>query len=273
MALSVCFRPRSNTYATNAFPLSVSFFCLLCSALSTNDSLLEVYSLVYVSVSGVLIVSHSSHSLQFIHNCVVSEMKEWKFMPCVLEEWTLMIHVAKKLDNTSEMADIATSDACVHWHQQSAPLDTPQGLLLRFFFFPSRRYISDKQKTEEAFLEFCCLKQNKKTRLVVDQQLLVYVAEKYEEPSLFGRAFRSSPEVFVSKRLQCWRKGKAKGMEKEHVSIHFRTCLIAQLFSLQFPSLRNGWHLYISIIFQAALLHDEHKTRYLRNPEPFLSTC
>lgn len=114
MALSVCFRPRSNTYATNAFPLSVSFFCLLCSALSTNDSLLEVYGLVYVSVSGVPIVSHSSHSLWFIHNCVVSEMKEWKFMPCVLEEWTLMIHVAKKLDNTSEMADIATSDACVH---------------------------------------------------------------------------------------------------------------------------------------------------------------
>lgn len=114
MVLSVCFRPRSNTYAINAFPLSVSFFCLLCSALNTNDSLLEVYGLVYVLVSGVPIVSHSSHSLWFIHNCVVSEMKEWKFMPCVLEEWTLMIHVAKKLDNTSEMADIATSDACVH---------------------------------------------------------------------------------------------------------------------------------------------------------------
>lgn len=153
------------------------------------------------------------------------------------------------------------------------PFGHTPGIAVEVFFFPSRRYISDKQKTEEAFLEFCCLKQNKKTRLVVDQQLLVYVAEKYEEPSLFGRAFRSSPEVFVSKRLQCWRKGKAKGMEKEHVSIHFRTCLIAQLFSLQFPSLRNGWHLYSSIIFQAALLHDEHKTRYLRNPEPFLSTC
>lgn len=90
------------------------YFCLLCSALSTNGGLLEVYGLVYVLMSGVLIVSHSSHSCWFIHNCVVSGMKEWKFMPCVLEEWTLMIHIAKKLDNTSETADIATSDACTH---------------------------------------------------------------------------------------------------------------------------------------------------------------
>lgn len=73
-----------------------------------------MYGLVYVLMSGVLIVSHLSHLLWFIHNCVVSEMKEWKFMPRVLEEWTLMIHGAKKLDSTSEMADIATSDACVH---------------------------------------------------------------------------------------------------------------------------------------------------------------
>lgn len=149
-------------------------------------------------------------------------------------------------------------------------------LLFYFFFPPCKRCISDKQKTEEAFLEFCFLKQNKKPHLVVDQQLLVYVAEKYEDPSLFRRASRNSLEFFVSKRLQCWWKGKARGMEKERVSIRFRKCLTAQLFSLQFPSLRNGWHLYISITFQAALFHDGHKTRHLRNPEPLLSllsTC
>lgn len=214
MALSVCFRPRSNTYATNAFPLSVSFFCLLCSALSTNDSLLEVYGLVYVSVSGVLIVSHSSHSLWFIHNCVVSEMKEWKFMPCVLEEWTLMIHVAKKLDNTSEMADIATSDACVHWHQQSAPLDTPQGLLLRFFFFPSRRYISDKQKTEEAFLEFCCLKQNKKNTSCCWSTTFGLCWGKVRRAQSFWKGIQKLSGGVCLKETTVLAKGKSKGNGK-----------------------------------------------------------
>lgn len=157
------------------------------------------------------------------------------------------------------------------WHQWSAPLDTPEGFLLSFF--PPKRYVSDKQKTEGTSLGFCCVKQNKETCLVVDQQLLVYIVEEVQRSSRLGEAFRNSPEVFALKRLQCWWRGKARGMGKERLAIHFMKCLIAQLVSLQFPSLRNGRHLYISIISQAALFHDKYKTRHPRNPEPFSSTC
>lgn len=40
----------------------------------------------------------------------------------------------------------------------------------------------------------------------------------YKGCSVFGKAFRNCPEVFPSKRLQCRWGGKARRMEREHLS-------------------------------------------------------
>lgn len=105
-----------------------------------------------------------------------------------------MIHTAEKQDNTAYVVDIATSDVCCTVTSVKCPFGHTLGTSAGFFF-PWKRYISDKQEpgTEGTFLEFCCLKQNNKKYVsfvvVLDQQLLIYVLEKVQRTRSFWKGF------------------------------------------------------------------------------------
>lgn len=87
-----------------------------------------------------------------------------------------------------------------------------------FCFFPPKRYVSDKQKTEGAFLGFCFVKQNKETSLVVDQQLLVYIVEKVQRSQSAWKGFQKLSGGVCLKELVT---GKSKGNGKGTLSHTF----------------------------------------------------
>lgn len=83
---------------------------------------------------------------------------------------------------------IATSDACAAVTPVKCPFGHTLGTLSRVFSL--EEVLSEKQETEGAFWEFCCLKQNKKHGfffVVVDQQLLIYALENVQRTQCFWK--------------------------------------------------------------------------------------
>lgn len=191
MTNSVCFNPKSNT--VNKFPLSMPFFAHPLLPLIQRTTCSE-YMACFMSWHQELwlFYTHPIHDHLFI---IMSSVK------LGMEVYVLRAGGSESHDSHSwktgqyGLRGWYCHIWCVLYSDFSeVPLWTHPGDFC-CFFFPWKRYISDKQEpgTEGTFLEFCCLKQNNKKYVsfvvVLDEQLLIYVLEKVQRSRSFWKGF------------------------------------------------------------------------------------
>ncbi|XP_038034543.1 fibroblast growth factor 2 isoform X2 [Anas platyrhynchos] len=126
-------------------------------------------------------------------------MKEWKFVPCVLEERSHMIHVAKEQDNTSAMVDIATSHACCSVTSAKCPFGHTPGISV---FFPQRVKLQ-LQAEERGVVSIKGVSANRFLAMKEDGRLLALKCAT-EECFFFERLESNNYNTYRSRKYSDW---------------------------------------------------------------------